>query len=126
MRTLRVLWWLYFAFIAWSWVRSLIDLHGIPDFVLSIFNGYGVVGLWGYLRGTIIGWRTFWVVYFVFFIAEVGYSVLPAGWLGVQSGSLVVLSMVVGAALVCVPQGVALWRYAFHNQQAWRSARGTA
>ena len=126
MRIPRILWWLYFAFTAWWWVLSLFDLHGIPDFVLAIFNGYGVVGLWGYLRGTVIGWRRFWAVYFVLFIVEVGYSVLPAGWLGVQSGYPHVLGVVVCAALVCVPQGDAHKRNAFHNQQAWRAAHGTA
>jgi hypothetical protein len=125
-RTWASLWWSYFALIVLTTVASWFRIHTVLDAVLAIFNGYGLVGLWGYLRRMAIGWRKFWIVYFVLFLVAAVSSVGPVAWAALLSHSAMLYYMVVASILLCAPQCLALWRYGFRSASIWQAARVAA
>lgn len=125
-RIWKGLWWAYFALLALTTVSSCFGIHSSLDALLDVFNAYGLVGLWGYLRGLAVGWRKFWVVYFILFVADTVYSVGLIAWFAWQSHAAMYYYMSVAAALLCIPQGLALWYYGFRSSSIWQAAQVAA
>ena len=120
------LWWVYFAVVALSTISSWFRTHSILDALLDVFSGFALVGLWGYLRGLAIGWRNFWIAFFVFFTVDAAYSVGLVAWVAFQSHAAMYYWMLAAAILLCIPQCLALWRYGFRSNSMWRAARVAA
>jgi hypothetical protein len=87
------------------------------DLALSVFFSFGLVGLWGFIRNVAIGWRPFWVGYFVLVMVGVLYSIgdLVLGP-AVDTDFLLVAGV---ACLITIPQWAALWSYAFRSPGIW-------
>ncbi|WP_158886656.1 hypothetical protein [Rhodanobacter sp. L36] len=122
-RIWKGLWWAYFALLALAGVSSCFGIHSLLDALLAVFNAYGLVGLWGYLRHLAIGWRRFWIVYFVLFVADAVYGVGLIAWLAWHSHAAMYYYMFAGAILLFAPQCLALWRYGFRSSSIWQAAR---
>lgn len=117
------LWWAYFVLVSLTTISSWFQIHSVLDGILAVFNGYGLVGLWGYLRRTAIGWRRFWVLYLVLFSVAAVYSVGLVAWAAVVSRTAMLYYMIVATTLLCIPQWLALWRYGFRSTPIWQAAR---
>ena len=121
-RSGKSLWWVYFGLLALAWFASLFDIHSLFDALLALFYGYGLVGLWGYLRDVAIGWRIFWATYLILFSAAVLYSIGLIAWFALQTSSGMLYAILVAGILLCIPQCVALWRYSFRSALLWQTA----
>jgi hypothetical protein len=124
--TWQNLWWAYFVLLALVFVRSLFGIHSPLDVFSAIFDGFGLVGLWGYLRGTAIGWRMFWAIYFALLVVQVICGVGGIALFAVQSGTVMSYAMLAALILLVIPQCLALWRYAFRSRAIWQAARVAA
>ena len=125
-RIWKSLWWAYFVVVVITTVSSWFGIHSLLDALLAFFNAYALVGLWGYLRRVSIGWRKFWIVYFILFAAQAVYGVGLVAWLAWQSHAAMYYYMFVAAILLCIPQCLALWRYGFRSSSIWQAARVAA
>ena len=125
-RTWQNLWWAYFVLLALVFVRSLFDIHSPLDAFSAIFDGFGLVGLWGYLRRITIGWRMFWVIYLVLLAVQVACGVAGIALYAAKSGTVTSYAMLAALILVVIPQCLALWRYAFRSRAIWQAARVAA
>jgi hypothetical protein len=125
-RILKKLWWCYFALVALTTISSWFRIQSALDAMLAVFNGYALVGLWGYLRSSAIGWRKFWAVYFVLFMLSAAYSIGMVAWAAALSHTFMLYCILAVAILLCAPQCFALWRYAFRNTSIWQAARVAA
>ena len=122
----KKLWWAYFALSALAWSTSLFRIGSVYDAVMAVFAGYGIVGMWGYLRGLGIGWRKFWIAYLVLFVGYLLYVIGRLAWLAVQYPTGMVFYMLIATMLLCTPQCLALWRYSFRSDALWQAARVAA
>ena len=120
------LWWAYFLLILLTTISSWFRIHTVLDAALAVFNGYGLVGLWGYLRRKAIGWRKFWVTYFVLFLIAAIYSLGLVTWAALLSHTAMLYYVAVAAILLCIPQCLALWCYGFRSSSIWQAARVAA
>lgn len=116
-------WWsVYFSLMSLAFVASLLlGNHPPIRFLTYIFNGLGLVGLWGYISDKALGWRVFWIVYLVFSIALAALNFVPSLWDGLQH-DLPWLSLLLVAVLIQLPGWIALWRYAFRSPHIWQRA----
>lgn len=119
MTTQRIksaLWWAYFAVIVLSFLLLLVRLRSAQDAVVVIFEGVGLVGVWGYLRGVAVGRRVFWLAYLwvavVLAVCGIAGLALVWGTPGVERLSFVFAAGV----LLAVPEFVAIWRYSHHGR----------
>jgi len=120
------LWWAYFILLALVLVRSLFSIHSSLDAVSAVFNGLGLIGLWGYLRGVAIGWRMLWSIYLALFVISMIFGIAGTALFAAKSGSVVSYSMFVALILLAIPQCLALWRYAFRSRAIWQAAQVAA
>ena len=69
-------WWTaYFCLMCLAWALGLVfGNHSPVDILNSVLFGLGLVGLWSYLDARRIGWRPFWIAYFVVSLAGVAYG----------------------------------------------------
>ena len=114
-------WWLaYFGLVSLAFIGSLILGPHSPIRLLSyVFDGFSLVGLWGYISGKAIGWRQFWAIYLVLSVAEFSMALVPSLWDGLQHDfAWVVLGLI--AALIQFPCWLAIWRYAFRSPHVWQ------
>ena len=114
-------WWVaYFIIIVvLAFLGVVFGTHSPLSLLSSIFNAFGLVGLWGYLSDKAVGWRLLWVTYVcvMFFGVLVGF--LPAAWHGATADAeLLVLVLVVAA--FSAPLWWANWRYAFRSPHIWQ------
>jgi hypothetical protein len=121
-RIWNILWWSYFALLAIATISSWFRVHSLSDALLAVFGGFGLVGLWGYLRRVNIGWPKFWIAYFILFTTYALYSIGLIAWLAWQAHAVTYYYVAIGAALLVTPQGLALWRYGFRSGSLWRVA----
>lgn len=116
-------WWAYFALSVVVLVASIVTGLQWPlrTFLLTMIDGIGVLGLWGYLRIVPIGRRMFWVGYFslvaVFGVYSAGSILLRAA----HSDALFLISLLLASAIVSAPAWLAIWRYAFRSAHIWNS-----
>ncbi len=122
-RPWKILWWSYFALVAITTVSSWFGIRSVSGALLAVFNGYALVGLWGYLRHVSIGWRKFWIVYFLLFAAYAIYSIGLFAAVAWQSHAAMYYYMAVGAVFLVTPQCLALWRYGFRSSSLWQAAQ---
>lgn len=122
-RILNILWWCYFVLMALAMVSSWLRIHSVLDAVLAVFGGYGLVGLWGYLRRVAVGWRKFWIVYFIIFVAAALCGVGLIAWVAGVTHSATSYFVLIAAILLCAPHCFALWHYAFRSDPMWQAAR---
>jgi hypothetical protein len=118
-------WFAYFVLMVLAFAGALVTGGHSPfELAKSIFFGFGLIGLWGFIRNVAIGWRRFWVGYFLLVMAGVIYSIG-----NLVLGPAIDSDFLVLAAVACVftaPQWAALWLYAFRSSVIWRtSASGT-
>ena len=119
----RPFWTAYFCLACLAWLFGLVfGDHSPIDLLNSALFGMGLVGLWGYINDLRIGWRLFWVAFFVFSSAAVGYLLLvllaePA----MRGDSEAWIILAVGVALA-FPQWLAWWRYAFRSPHLWAAS----
>lgn len=113
----QVLWWAYFALVAFASVGGVLGSTASPfQFASSLFNAFALVGLWGYLQQIRIGSRPFWVAYFLLSVALSAVSltlVFNDAERQVPAGVFAVLLVLV------LPLYFALWRYAFACAPVW-------
>ena len=121
-RTWQSLWWAYFFLLALIFVRSLFNIHSPLDMLAAILDGFGLVGLWGYLRGIAIGWRVFWGIYLALFLIELACGVAGTALFAAKSGAVMPYLLVIALLLLAAPQCLALWRYAFRSGAIWQAA----
>lgn len=121
-RIRQILWWCYFTLMAIATVSSWTRVRSLPDALWAVFGGYALVGLWGYLRRVTIGWRKFWMAYFILFTGYVLYSIGLLAWVAWQAHATTYLYVAMGAVLLVTPQCLALWRYGFRGSSIWQAA----
>lgn len=114
------LWTVYFVFLLLVFVLgTVLGPHSPLELLKTIFFGFGLVALWGLIRGIAIGWRLFWVVYFCLVMAGVAYTIGNLAFGSDAPWPLSLWLFVLGGLLVTVPQWVALWLYAFRRPGIW-------
>ncbi|KAF1716503.1 hypothetical protein CSC74_11845 [Pseudoxanthomonas yeongjuensis] len=116
-------WWLYFWILALSNVVSIfLDPPDLADWILLIFSGIALAGLWGYLRNQAIGNRLFWAAFFGVSVLVTAYCLVRPFFLNPEFRGLVLGAALIGLAL-SAPLLLALWRYAFRSSNLWDSSR---
>ena len=116
-------WWrAYLALASLAFVASLVfGTHSPIKFLFYIFNGIGLVGLWGYISDKVVGWRLFWAVYLVLSLTLAAFNLVPSLWDGLRQ-DLGWVAFLLVAALIELPRWIALWRYAFRSPHIWQQA----
>jgi hypothetical protein len=112
-------WWLYFALSLLLSALSLIRGVSSPlELAFGILNAFGLAGLWGYICQAAVGWRLFWVLYFVAsVVANIAGLVLFVASIGrLEFALLVIVSF---SIVLVAPMYLALWRYAFRSPKIW-------
>jgi hypothetical protein len=125
-RTWQNLWWAYFVLLVLVFVRSLFNIHSPPDVIWTIFDGFGLVGLWGYLRCMAIGLRAFWAIYLALLMIQVICAVAGIALFAAKSDTVMSYAMLAALFLLAIPQCFAIWRYAFRSRAIWQAARVAA
>ena len=116
----------YFMLAAVVFVISLVTgTHSPLRLLMFIFNGFGLIGLWGYLSDKAIGWRSFWAVYACLMLLAATTVYGPDLWHGLRHDAGLVM-VLLASAIFTVPEWVAVWRYAFRSPHIWRSAPDAA
>ena len=114
-------WWVvYVIVLVLLWIAGLIfGSHSPVTLLTSIFNAFGLVGLWGYLTDKAIGWRQFWVAYTCLMFLSAAIGLGPGLWYGIRNdfGLFAILSI---AVVFSLPQWWAVWRYAFRSPHVWQ------
>ncbi|MEZ5460351.1 hypothetical protein [Dokdonella sp.] len=113
------IWWFYFALSLLLAVVSLIQGVSSPiELAFGIVNAFALAGLWGYISQVAVGWRLFWVLYFVAsVVANIVGLALFAADIGQRDFAFL---MIVSFSIVLVaPMYLALWRYAFRSPKVW-------
>ena len=115
-------WWTaYFLLLLLSAVGSMIfGPHSPFTMFTFIFNSFGLVGLWGFLHDKAIGWRPFWVSYFMLMLLGAAFILGPGLWHGLRK-DLALLFFLSAGALLSAPQWFAIWRYTFRSPHIWQS-----
>jgi hypothetical protein len=120
-------WWgaYFIALVLLSIAGLIFGSHSPVTLLTSIFNAFGLVGLWGYLSDKAIGWRQFWVAYacLMFLSAAIG---LGPGLLHGIRNDLGLFAILFIAAVFSLPQWWAVWRYAFRSPHIWQLPRAAA
>ncbi len=119
-RPVRTLWWIYFALIALYWLLAVFSVHTLSDGLQAAFFGFGLVGLWGYLRHVAIGWRALWIAYLALFVLWVVGNIVLHFVRGPAAGVLPALIAAFGVLLVFGLAAWALWRYSFRCASLWQ------
>jgi hypothetical protein len=112
-------WSAYFWLLAVLFTLSFFrGVTSFVDLVLGIVNAFALAGVWGYIRQVAVGWRLFWVFYFVFSAlgSLVGFIALIASVDCLDFGIFAILGC---GALLVAPMYLALWRYAFRSPCVW-------
>jgi putative Ca2+/H+ antiporter (TMEM165/GDT1 family) len=89
----------------------------------AIFDGFGLVGLWGYLRGIAIGWRVFWGIYLALLVVQIACGIAGTALFAAKSGTVMAYLFAIALFLLAAPQCWALWRYAFRSSAIWQAAK---
>ncbi|MEZ5463566.1 hypothetical protein [Dokdonella sp.] len=113
------IWWFYFALSLLLSVVSLIQGVSSPiELAFGIVNAFALVGLWGYISQVAVGWRLFWVLYFVASVVAniVGFALFAAG---IGQRDFAFLAIVSFSIVLVAPMYLALWRYAFRSPKVW-------
>ncbi len=112
-------WWLYFGFLLLGTVLVLVRGFSSPlESAWDVFNALFLFGLWGYIRQVPMGWRPFWVIYFIYMACG---GLVTLYYL---AGSIINLEkalfngLAIGSVLA-IPIFVALWRYTFRSPHIW-------
>lgn len=120
------LWWAYFSLRSVGFfVSSIMGPGSVVGFVLTLMSGFSLVGLWGYLTSTAIGWRTFWRTYFAISLTLAVLVYVWLGWGAVTNteGSGLFLALI---GLWWAPEYIALRRYAFESDTLWAAGNASA
>ena len=114
------LWRAYFVLLLLVFVLgTFVGPHSVPVLLKTIFYAFGLVAIWGLIRGIAIGWRPFWIVYFWLVMAGVVYTLAALAFGPGAPWPLGLWLVVGGGLLVTAPQWVALWLYAFRRPGIW-------
>lgn len=111
-------WWAYLALFIVANLVSILMARSPLDALDAVFRGFGLVCLWGYIRGLAVGWRQFWVAYLLLsLLLELVSLVLNIRQSWVDAGSVIALHAV--AAAIAFPLYLANYRYAFKCPDIW-------
>ncbi|WP_440224202.1 hypothetical protein ACQQ2N_03045 [Dokdonella sp. MW10] len=114
-------WWMVYLFL-----MLVLSVAGIVSGVdspaallMSIVNGYAIVGLWGWLSQKAIGWRSVWCGY-AFFLMAGGFAFTAMLlWVASHERDPAYAVIALASVILSAPLWWAIWRYAFRSPAIW-------